>query len=59
MPRNESKYKIKMYMHEKQGLCQDSEAPTFNEQTIQSVDKTIMPSSSSCATKPMQETINK
>ena len=26
----------------KQGLRQDSEAPTINEQTIQSVDKAIM-----------------
>ena len=32
----------------KQGLCSDSEAPTINEQTIQSVDK---------ATQPNQETI--
>ena len=30
----------------KQGLRWDSEAPTFDEQTIQSVDKAISPESS-------------
>ena len=35
----------------KQGLHQDSEAPTFNEQTIQSVDKVIIPEPSCFTTR--------
>ena len=40
----------------KQGLCQDSEAPTINEQTIQSEEeKTIFPLSFQFTTQPYRD----